>query len=177
MSDAKRHQEFVNLLTKHQGQLFGYIYALVRNLSDAEDLFQQTSLTLWSKFDRFESGSNFVAWGCTTAQMLVLNFLKRKHRSPIQFTPEFQSELAAIQAEIDSDLVADRRDALSDCVKKLRDPDRDIVEACYGEGKQVAQFARELGRRQQSVHNSLRRIRKILLDCINRTLSDRERPQ
>ena len=39
---------------EHQTQLFGYIYSLVRDLDDADDLFQQTSLVLWDKFDQFD---------------------------------------------------------------------------------------------------------------------------
>ena len=42
------------LLRQHQTQLFGYIYSLVRDLDDADDLFQQTSLVLWDKFDQFD---------------------------------------------------------------------------------------------------------------------------
>ena len=41
-------------LRQHQTQLFGYIYSLVRDLDDADDLFQQTSLVLWDKFDQFD---------------------------------------------------------------------------------------------------------------------------
>ena len=35
--------DFAALLRHHQTQLFGYIYSLVRDLDDADDLFQQTS--------------------------------------------------------------------------------------------------------------------------------------
>ena len=48
MGDGKI--EFAELLRHHQTQLFGYIYSLVRDLDDADDLFQQTSLVLWDKF-------------------------------------------------------------------------------------------------------------------------------
>jgi RNA polymerase sigma-70 factor (ECF subfamily) len=43
--------EFAELLRRHQTQLFGFIYSLLRDLDDADDLFQQTSLVLWDKFD------------------------------------------------------------------------------------------------------------------------------
>src|SRR5689334_17876152 len=58
MSDIKLG--FAALLRQHQNQLFGYIYSLVRDLDDADDLFQQTSLVLWDKFDLFDPSRSFV---------------------------------------------------------------------------------------------------------------------
>ena len=52
--------EFAALLARHQAQLFGYIHSLVRDLDDADDLFQQTSLVLWDKFDLFDPSRSFV---------------------------------------------------------------------------------------------------------------------
>ena len=47
MNQQEQHEKFSELLTLHQGQLHGYILALVRNRADADDLFQTTSLVLW----------------------------------------------------------------------------------------------------------------------------------
>ena len=41
---------------------------------------------------------------------------------------------------------------------------------CYAEGESVSRVADAMGRSPQSVHNSLRRIRNWLLDCIRREL-------
>ena len=60
--------------------------------------------------------------------------------------------------------------ALSGCVARLGQPDRHLVQRCYGDGVPVRQMAAELGRSPQSVHNSLRRIRVVLLECIRRAL-------
>ena len=54
--ESDRRAEFAELLRQHQSQLFGYIHSLLRNLSDADDLFQQTTLILWKKFGEFERG-------------------------------------------------------------------------------------------------------------------------
>ena len=65
MSKQEQHDLFCELLTLHQGQLHGYILALVGNRADADDLFQSTSMVLWRKFDTFQPGSSFLAWGPT----------------------------------------------------------------------------------------------------------------
>jgi RNA polymerase sigma-70 factor (ECF subfamily) len=49
MDDRERRQvEFAEQLRQAQSRLFGYIHALVRDLDDADDLFQQTTLILWN---------------------------------------------------------------------------------------------------------------------------------
>ncbi len=71
---SARKAEFAEQLARHHGQLLGYIYSLVRDLDDAEDLFQQTSLVLWDKFDQFDRSRSFVAWACGVARYEVTEF-------------------------------------------------------------------------------------------------------
>jgi RNA polymerase sigma-70 factor (ECF subfamily) len=68
----------------------------------------------------------------------------------------------------------DRRDALGRCVGKLRPEDRDLLTECYGEASDVHGAAGRRNRSSHSVYNSLRRIRRALYECIDRTLA-RER--
>ena len=63
MNEQERHNLFSELLTRHQSELYGYIFAVVRNWEDADDLYQSVCLVLWSKFDSFRPGSSFFAWG------------------------------------------------------------------------------------------------------------------
>src|SRR6266404_5220948 len=86
MSDMR--VEFAARLRDHQTQLFGYIYSLVRNLDDADDLFQQTSLVLWDKFDHFDPGKSFIAWACGVARFEVSNFLRSRSRQRLHFSDE-----------------------------------------------------------------------------------------
>ena len=63
-ADSERKAEFADYLRQHQSQLFGYIHSLVRDLNDADDLFQQTTVILWNKFAEFDRRRSFVAWAC-----------------------------------------------------------------------------------------------------------------
>ena len=56
---SDRNEVFVELLMLHQQRLYGFIYTLVPNPADAEDLLQQTSLVLWQKFRRVRSRQEF----------------------------------------------------------------------------------------------------------------------
>ena len=66
-----RSAELVQLMMKHQRRLFAYIYTLVPSRSDAEDILQETSLTICEKFKDFEIGTNFYSWACQIAYWKV----------------------------------------------------------------------------------------------------------
>lgn len=163
--------EFAEHLARHQGQLLGYIYSLVRDLDDADDLFQQTSLVLWDKFDQFDASRSFVGWACGVARFEVLNFLRARSRDRLYFSDELSLALIEAQEELEQERLEERRAALSACMKKLRARDKDLLEACYDRAGGVREVARARGRSAQSIHNSLRRIRRALFECVRRSLS------
>ena len=53
---AKNTDEFVRLFSLYAKTIYSYIRILVRSNVDAEDLFQETSRTLWAKFDEYRPG-------------------------------------------------------------------------------------------------------------------------
>ena len=159
---------FAEQLREHQVQVFGYIYSLVRNFDDADDLFQQTSLALWHKFDQFDRSRSFAAWACGVARFEVSNFVRARGRQKLYFSDDLSLLLA--EAQDDDDCAEDRREALAACLKKLRQKDQKLVEACYGEEARVPEIARAWRRSATSVHNSLRRIRRSLFECVRRSV-------
>lgn len=164
----QQHESFVKLLREHQGQIFGYILALINNLNDADDLFQRTCLVMWRKFDEFDLDTNFVRWGCAVARLEVLDFLRAHRRKPLLFSDDLQQQLAVLQSEADADAIIERQLALTACLAKLSTTDRSMVEMCYGHDVMVGEAAERLGRSKQSIYNSLRRIRSALLECVRR---------
>src|SRR4051794_41944074 len=66
-NEADSRKRLMALMTRHQRQIFSYIYVLVPNRPDAEDLLQETSLVICEKFNEFREGTDFVAWACQIA--------------------------------------------------------------------------------------------------------------
>jgi RNA polymerase sigma-70 factor (ECF subfamily) len=169
--DTHRDADFAERLRAHQVQVFGYIYSLVRNFDDADDLFQQTSLAMWNKFDQFDTSRSFVAWACGVARFEVSNFLRARSRQRLSFSDDLSLLLIDAQESLERDRAEDRREALAGCLKKLKHGDQRLVEACYGEESRVPEVAQSWGRSSQSIHNSLKRIRRTLFECVRRSLS------
>lgn len=177
VADFYSHDSFVEILTRHRSQLFGYIYALVRRLDDAEDIYQDVALVMWTKFREYQQGTNFLGWACAIARYRAANFLKSERRRRRYFSQAVQEELAALQTRIDTDGLALQQDALLDCMKKLPEADVRLIRLCYGGPHSFRQVAQQLGRSAQSVYDSLSRIRGVLLECIKRSAAREEHPK
>jgi RNA polymerase sigma-70 factor (ECF subfamily) len=174
--DLERKAAFAEYLRQDHTRLYGYIHSLVRDLNDADDLYQQTALILWKKFDEFDRARSFFAWSCGVARFEVANFLRARSREHLYFSDDLNLLLAEAQAEITDEEFECRRDALVRCIEKLRERDRELLRECYGDQFDVHGAADRRGRSPQSVYNSLRRIRRSLFECIARTLEREARP-
>ena len=74
----------------NQKRIYAFILGMVPNYQDAEDLFQETILVMWSKFDQFQRGTSFASWGATVAKYQILNARRRKTAQNLQFNPDIQ---------------------------------------------------------------------------------------
>jgi RNA polymerase sigma-70 factor (ECF subfamily) len=166
-----REAKFSELIANHQNQIYGFVRAMVRRTEDAQDLHQQTLVVLWQKFDKFESGTNFLAWALRVAELEVLAF-RRRNQPLTGFGDEVFSQLAdAMHGQAESGVLGERIAALKQCLTKLSKEDSTLIKDVYVERHRVKSVAEQLGRIPQSVSNSLRRIRRVLFDCIESAVS------
>ena len=154
-----------------QSRLHGYIFSLTRDLNDTDDLFQQTAVILWKKYDQFDSKKSFFSWACGISRLEVMNFLRKRSSKRLYFTDELNLQLMDSFEESNDSEFELRKSALERCKQYLREKDRELVNECYAEKSGVQNVAERLDRSTQSIHNSLRRIRISLFECIQRTLS------
>jgi RNA polymerase sigma-70 factor (ECF subfamily) len=172
-----RNAEFAACLRAVQSRLYGYIHCLAPDLNDADDLFQQTALVMWKKFDEFDRQGSFFAWACGIARFEVTNFLRCRARRRLYFSDDLNLLLIEAHEELTGDEDQERQDALTKCVAKLRERDRELLTECYQDDAGVNRAARRRGRSPQSVYNSLRRIRRALHECIARSMDHESRPR
>ncbi|NLX98904.1 MAG: sigma-70 family RNA polymerase sigma factor [Rhodopirellula sp.] len=166
MDETSLDDVFMDLLSRHQGQLFGYIFAAVRNLDDAEELYQQTCLILWRKFADYRPQSDFARWASKVAKFEILHFQRSRRRSPIVFNEKILANLAEAQPSREDPSLRAHEEILAECVNELPSGDQRLVRLCYGTQRSIKQVAGQLNYSTQTVYNSLSRIRRALYDCI-----------
>jgi RNA polymerase sigma-70 factor (ECF subfamily) len=158
---------------RHRSQLFGFIFSIVQNIPDAEDVFQQTSLALWSNFARLRPESDFLNWACKVAKNKAIDFLRTRRREQNCFSEALLEQIADQQTTREAD-EGSRAEALTQCVEKLSQRDRDLVSRCYGRDASIKIVADEMGRPVGSIYVSLTRVRRILYKCVRRALAREE---
>jgi len=171
MSQSISQREFEELFQKHARAIFGHVRALVPNPQDAEEVFQETSATLWTKFDQYQRGTDFRAWACRIAYYKVLKLRDRQHRSPRLFSPQF---MEAVDEEliVMSDGLEARSEALAACREQLSASDNELLEDYYGRNVKVKAIAARLKRSADSIYRALRRVHDQLYTCVQKRLSE-----
>lgn len=174
MNQRTSDQGFTELLRQHHTKLFGYLCAFTHDVNDAEDLYQEMSMLLWKKFGEYRDGTSFFNWALTTARYKMLNFLRVRGRQS-RFSAGLREKLQEDFDEMDTGLLEARLEALEECKDRLSEGDRRLLDVCYGSRLRFRDAAQQLGRSPKSVYDALRRIRRVLMECIQKRLAKRER--
>ena len=169
--DPIRHQQFAEQFILHQDRVYGYIVTMLPHRPDAEDVFQQTSLILWQKWEQFDASRDFVAWACGVAHNEVRNFLRRRNHDRVLLSEKMMHDLADLRIEAQP-MLEERRNAMVDCVKKLDFLCREMLERCYAAGASMKAVARQFRMTPNALYLRLRRIRRDLLECVERNLRE-----
>jgi RNA polymerase sigma-70 factor, ECF subfamily len=169
--DTKQHQQFAELFVTHQAQVYGYITTLLPNRHDAEDVFQQTSLILWKKWEQFEPARSFLHWACGIAHNEVRNFLRGRACDRVVFSEKLIADLADMRLQSQT-ILEPRRRALVGCMKKLDFMCRQLLERCYAGKESMQTIARQFQTTPNALYLRLRRIRRDLQLCIHRTICE-----
>jgi RNA polymerase sigma-70 factor (ECF subfamily) len=167
-------EEVQRLFLRHAGVLRGFILGLLPDHNRAEDVFQETFLTLSRKAAEFQSGTNFLSWARSVARLKVLEACRAGHGGPHLLTPDALEAVLAVSGEAD-DAWAERREALARCLERLAPRAREILELRYGDDfLPPPVIASRLSWSVNSVHVALSRARRFLQECTRRRLAARE---
>jgi RNA polymerase sigma-70 factor (ECF subfamily) len=171
--DTQRNRCFVQLFAQYQHQVYAYIASLLANWTDADEVMQETSIALWEMFDNFQEGTNFCSWACRIAHYRVLRFREKQRRDRLQFNAKFLEQVAAAVLE-EAEFFDVRRNALEECVAQLQTREKELLSACYAQGRTVKAVAEQLARPAKGVYKALARLRQILFTCVKRKLALQE---
>ena len=169
-SNTAREEAFVHALTSHHDALLRFVRTLVPHASDAEDVFQRASVSLWKKHEDYDPSRSFYTWACRFVHFEVLNYRKRAARDRLSFSEDLIESLAEDQIQSEPRL-ENRRQALAACIGKMPSEDQKILQRRYEENSTIAELAKELKRPAKQLYKHLERIRRNLYLCVDRSLN------
>jgi RNA polymerase sigma-70 factor (ECF subfamily) len=86
--------DFEELVERHSGEIFAYVWRMLRDTIDAEDCLQETFLRAFRSYSRVRVGTNYRAWLYKIATNAARSQWKRRSRSEahmIDLDPELQA--------------------------------------------------------------------------------------
>jgi RNA polymerase sigma-70 factor (ECF subfamily) len=158
-------QRFLSLFLRSEREVFRYVAALVPNVTDAEDIVQQTALALWEKFDAYHPDQPFTPWACRFALNKTKQWIERRQRWQALLEGGLAEELVQRREELRPEIET-RLKHLESCLNKLPAEQRSMVEGYYYRRDGIAKLAEETGRTVAAAYKTLQRIRQALQTCI-----------
>ena len=149
------NMQAARVLDEYGNSILRLAYSYLHNMSDAEDILQETLIQFLKTGPLLENPSHEKAWLLKVAANLSKN---RIEYNRIRQTDELEETLAA-----------DCREDLSfvwEAVKALPDKYREVIHLFHYEGYSTAQIGKLLNRKEATVRSDLRRGRQKLKDIL-----------
>jgi len=157
------------LFVRHEGAIRAFVRALQPSLADADDVLQETFLTVSRKASSFKPGTNFFAWACGIARLKVLESFRQRKRANVLS----EAALIALADEAPpAETTGLREAALSRCIEKLAPKSRDLLWRRYSGRQDSDEMADGLGMTSTAVRVALSKARAFLRDCVTAELKN-----
>lgn len=158
--EAPAGREAVNrqaerMLTSYGNSILRLAYSYLSNMSDAEEVLQDTLIQFLKTAPALDGPKHEKAWLLRVAANLSKNRLAYNR---LRYADELNEEL-----------IAEEREDLSfvwEAVKSLPDAQRAAIHLFYHEGYATAEIGKLLGRREATVRSDLRRGRAKLKEVL-----------
>ena len=169
MADQTR---FLQLYLANETSIRAFLYSLVRDRREFDDVYQTVVLRLLEKFDRYDASRPFGPWARGVAANEVLAFRRSEGRCPTPFSPEVVGHiLDSFEARLAAESF-DRQEALDECLKSVPEESRQLLALRYRESLPMADIAARVGGTMAATQRAIARLRVRLGECIERRLGD-----
>lgn len=172
MDPQKKAELYATMFSLNYRHIMSFIYMLVPNSSDADDIMQETAKVMWEKIDQFEAGTNFASWAVTIAKYQVLAYRKKYH-SKVPFNSRLIETLSDEVMDIPSQNHL-KLDALRGCLRKLDMKDRKIIFFRFEKRLTARTLSKQIGVAVNTIYRNEARILNMLLRCIQQSLGANE---
>lgn len=150
-ADLQNVSSIENILDTYGNTILRLAYSYLHNMSDAEDILQDTLIKYMQSAPVFLTESHKKAW--------LLHVAANLSKNKIDYNRIRETD------ELEETLVAEEREDLSfvwEAVKALPDKYREVIHLYYQEGYSAKEISKILSRNESSVRSDLKRGREAL---------------
>jgi RNA polymerase sigma-70 factor (ECF subfamily) len=174
-SEAIQHAAAEFIRERHR--LSAFVGGLLRDAHAAEDLIQEVWVRLAAEVERGTQLNNQAGWCRGVASNLIRQHWDRQQSAKVVADSAVlecfldRVEMAFTEVTEDAAAWATRQQALDECVAALPDRSRQMLTLRYESRAPMDEVARAMGQTFESVTKALYRVRRMLLECVERKLS------
>jgi len=170
---TQHSSELADLVRDHQAGLWRYLRFLGSDAAEADDLVQETFLTVFRARPEFNSPRAAAAYLRQVARNRLLAVRQRAGREP--GTADLDLAEAVWAEASGDDGLNGYLDALKTCLEvAIGDRAREAIDLRYREGLSREAMADRLAMKADGVKTLLRRARVALRECVERKVVSRE---
>jgi RNA polymerase sigma-70 factor (ECF subfamily) len=154
--------QFVNYIKQYERLIITICLSFTKNYFDAEDLAQQTFLSAYTNFGKFD-GVNFKAWLTKIATNKCRDFLKSPARAVNSLAHE-ECDVLVDTGETPEDelLKKHSKEKIYSLCKKLKEPYRAVALNYFCEDIKLSDMAKDTGQSLKTLQTHLYRSKKLL---------------
>ena len=176
---AGRDAALNDLMERHATPVFQFLYRMVGNEEDANDLAQETFVRVYRARRSFQTSEKFTTWLFTIAANLARNHFRWRNRHPnVSLNAEspdseqsLDSTLPAMElAPSDQAQALERAKAVRAAVNDLPEGMREAIVLCEWEELSVSEAAMVLKTTPKAVESRLYRARQLLRSQLHKLL-------
>ncbi len=164
---ADRHAELAALVETHQAGVWRYLRFLGCDRAEAEDLVQETFLTVFRQGFQTRSAAETASYLRCVARNQLLMARRKQQKAPPSVDLVLAESVWAEAAEGDG--LSDYLVALEECLAKAVTPRvREALQMHYAQQATREAIAARLSLAAEGLKTLLRRARAVLRDCVER---------
>ena len=116
--DPELRNDFLRLLAQSEAAIRTFLRAILYSQSDTDEAFQNTLITLWDKFEEYDTKKDFKPWAFGIARFKALSIIRDRQREKLVFGDNLLNQFAddTIAA---GDRYLTQEEALDGCLMKL----------------------------------------------------------
>ena len=164
-NDQLAMREFARRWIQAQPAVTAYIWSLVPDKHDVDDLLQRTAEAVVQNLQKYDETQSFTAWAIGVSKFEILRFRQKQRRDRLIFETETVEAVTTAYQQAGPEL-SEMKQALNSCIEKLSGRTRQIVQLHYLKEYSPAEVAKQLGTTENAVFVSLHRARATLRVCM-----------
>jgi RNA polymerase sigma-70 factor (ECF subfamily) len=161
-------QTFIRLFNMYHHRIYGYCMSLTGNWANADDIFQETAVVLWEKFEKFEPGTDFLSWALKIAYFQFLSHRKKQAIHSKHFSTSTLENISEITTSSAKDSVS--LESLRKCVEKLPDHSKELLSLRYEDRITIQKISDRVQQSVAVLYKRYQKIHSLLFECVRRQI-------